>query len=104
VNLPRHCRRAPACLDYRAFVFDLGTGWDASRLKRLRTALLSLGEVERSALQVVYVRGSWGFAIVPPPHFPDLKINFFYTTDRSMVEEILAAVGCWIEILAFSGD
>jgi len=84
-------RRVPACVDYQAYVYP----WppmDEERRRLLAQALGGLGMREDNACGVTTVRAAWGFLMVPPPGFPELKVNFFPGVPIQILCEILVNV------------
>lgn len=92
LELPAGCTPAPACLDYQAFVFALPPALTASAFARLRDGLRGMGRIRREALGVIYVDGDWGFLVIPPYGFPELKINFFHGIPADGARRILVRV------------
>jgi hypothetical protein len=43
-------------------------------------------------LGVAYVDADWGFLIIPPAGFPELKINFYHQTSDTKMEQVLLQV------------
>jgi len=92
---PPGCRPVAACLDYRAFVLPFPPLFGAA-YEGLRNELQALGRSEPPRLGVYYVYAEWGFLVVPPPGFPDLKIHFFHKTTPDQVAGILHRVASLI--------
>ena len=86
---PPGCRPAAACLDYRAFLFSLEPPWPEPAYARLCDTLRGLGRIRREALGVTYVDGEWGFLVIPPPGFPELKINFHHGAPDPAAQTLL---------------
>jgi hypothetical protein len=93
-SAPRHIgdwQQVPACVDYQAYVYP----WppmDGEQRHLLTQALGRLGVREDNACGVTTVRAAWGFLIVPPAGFPELKINFFPGVPMQTQCEILVNV------------
>ena len=85
-DLPPGCEPVPSCLDYQSFVFRLNQQSDVSRL-------CILGRVERADLGVIYVRAEWGFLVLPPPGFPELRVSFYRQVEEGRVQAWLDYVG-----------
>lgn len=84
-------RRVPSCVDYQTFV----TPWpsmDRERHQLLELSLGRLGVREDNACGVTFVHAPWGFLIVPPPGFPELKVNLYPTVPTPSVYEILTDI------------
>jgi len=86
-----HWRRVPSCVDYQAYVCP----WppmDRERHQVFSATLGGLGVQEDNACGVATVRAAWGFLIVPPPGFPELKVNFFPNVPTQALREILVNI------------
>lgn len=65
---------------------------------RLCVGLRAMGRIRQEALGVTYVDNAWGFLVIPPAGFPELKINFYHgVSDRTAqaimerIDELLSA-------------
>lgn len=85
-DLPPGCEPLPSCLDYQSFVFQLTPQSDVSRL-------CGLGRVERADLGVIYVRAEWGFLVLPPAGFPELRVSFYRQVGEDRVLAWLDHIG-----------
>jgi len=83
------CRKVPACLDYDAYVFEVSDGARSLDLQRLQHSLERLGRVDRASLGVVYIRSDWGYLVLPPPGFPELKAVFEHRAGEGTKQTIL---------------
>ncbi len=94
-------RRVGACLDYRAYVYPLARNATAESHRILCLQLAELGTAEPERLGVTYVRNRWGFLVLPPPGFPELKVSFFKGTDpateATILQAIAQAIGTYID-------
>jgi hypothetical protein len=95
--LPQGCKPVAACLDYRAYIFALPRSPGGAAYEHLRDALCALGRCEPPRLGVHYVYADWGFLVVPPPGFPELKINFFRHTGTDRIATLLHRVASLID-------
>ncbi len=48
-------------------------------------------------LGVSYVDAEWGFLIIPPAGFPELKINFYHQTSDGKIEQVLLQVSALMD-------
>jgi len=55
-------------------------------------SLKQLGKHKRERLCVTYVYASWGFLVIPPLGFLELKISFYHQTSGEEVKQILALI------------
>ena len=90
--IPNNWKKVSACLDYQAFVLAVPPNLPAAAHKQLCEELKQLGRVRQELLGVIYVEAEWGFLVVPPAGFPEIKINFFHTTGELQAEQILRRV------------
>lgn len=93
----------PACLDYQAFVFRLGAV-EANRWDLIVSGLCALGRVERAHLGVVYVRADWGFLVLPPPGFPELRVSFYRRVAGERVAALLGRISSILDGVSTQGD
>ena len=91
LSLPQGCKPLPACLDYRAFVMTIPE-IPESEQRDLNERLVALGRVRHEALGVAYVDAEWGFLVVPPAGYPELRVTFFRGTAQQVVEEVLCRI------------
>ncbi len=92
MKIPNDWKKISACLDYQAFVHTVPPDLPAAAHQQLCGELKRLGRVRQELLGVVYVEAEWGFLVVPPAGFPEIKINFFHTTGEQQVKQILRRV------------
>lgn len=83
-------QRHRACVDYRAWVLKLPR-LDPARWERWVEALAALGRAEPDATGVITVRGAWGFMLIPPRGFPELRLNIYKNTDHATERRIKEA-------------
>ena len=95
--LPNDWKKITACLDYQAFVLAVPSDLPVAAHQQLSEALKQLGRVRQELLGVAYVEATWGFLVVPPVGFPEIKINFFHTTGGSQVKQVLRRVAVLLQ-------
>ena len=95
---PRHCaddpaqwRRHRACVDYRAWILPL-PAIAAERWPALVSGLSSLGRAEPDATGVTTVRGPWGFLLIPPRGFPELRLNCYKSLSADQENDLLTGI------------
>lgn len=96
-QLPKGCKPVAACLDYRAFVLAFPKALSDAAYQRLLVELQSLGRSEPPRLGVFYIYSSWGFLVVPPPGFPELKVSFYNQTEPDRIAAILDQIASQLE-------
>ncbi len=92
INLPDNCKEAPACIDYRSYVFTLPQKQETGSHEKLTSKLIGMGRLRHEMLGVFYVDTEWGLLVVPPAGFPDMKVNFFHHMTESEIERILVDI------------
>ncbi len=92
VELPDICEPVGSCIDYQAYAFRLPRNADSSAWAAVEQALLQLGKAQPMIAGVTRVSGSWGFMVVPPQNFPELKVNFFHHIDAIEQTRILSRI------------
>jgi hypothetical protein len=97
ITIPKNCKAIPACLDYRAFAFPVPTDLEAATYRELSQDLRQLGKLRHEMLGVGYVDADWGFLIIPPAGFPELKINFYHQTSEQKIEQTLLLISKLVE-------
>ncbi|WP_455386108.1 hypothetical protein [Acidihalobacter prosperus] len=84
-------RRHRACVDYRAWLLPL-PAISAERWPALVSALSELGLAEPDATGVTTVRGAWGFLIIPPIGFPELRLNCYKNLSADQETDLLTGI------------
>lgn len=88
-------QRHRACTDYRAWILPL-PALTAESWASFITELSGFGHSERNATDVTTVRGEWGFLLIPPRGFPELRLSCYYgiaaDTEKKLLNGILAAL------------
>ncbi len=87
--LPENCKKAPACIDYQAYVFAVPQDLEASIYQKLQTELIGMGRLRHEMLGVSYVDAEWGLLVIPPMGYDQMKVNFFHHITIKKVEQIL---------------
>ena len=86
-----------SCVDYRSYRHPLDPTVSSERHAQLRDRLAALGRAEPERMGVTYVRGPWGFLVIPRQGFPELRISFFRDTPdgdrRALLESVCQALG-----------
>jgi hypothetical protein len=58
----------------------------------LAQSLRQLGKLRHEMLGVAYLDADWGFLVIPPAGFPEIKINFYHQTSEQKTEQVLLRV------------
>lgn len=101
--LPKNCRKAPACIDYQAYVFTVPLNLEEHIYQQLKLKLIDMGKLRYEMLGVNYVDTEWGLLIVPPMGFDEMKVNFFHHITIKKVEQILYELSGLLEDTGLSG-
>ncbi len=104
ITIPNNCKAIPACLDYRAYAFSVPPDLDPPLYRQLDRNLRQLGILRHEMLGVAYIDADWGFLIIPPPGFPELKINFYHQTSDRKVEQILLQVSTLMDEITITTE
>lgn len=79
----------PHCVDYKCYLIPI-KNLTFSKRKHLIDNLAVVGYPQSENCGVTYIIGNWGFAVIPPQNFPELKINFYKKTSTHQI----AALKC----------
>ena len=81
-----------SCVDYRSYVFTIEPGFSKARYMESREKLLTLGRADEERMGVVYVRGPWGFFIIPHYGYPTLRVSFYHDTSTVEINDVLSLI------------
>ena len=89
-----HQRFGPveSCVDYRSYVYSIDPGLSSPRYMASRRQLMTLGKADEERMGVVYVRGPWGFFVVPHYSYPTLRVSFYHDTPSTEIDAILSLI------------
>jgi len=90
-NLPGF-RYVDSCVDYRSFVAQLNSAMTHVAHNFLTEKLQPFGVAERERMGVTYIRGAWGFLVIPGLGFPELRVSFYHDTPDREVEAVLVSI------------
>ncbi len=91
-EIPDNCREAPACIDYKSYIFSVPQELSSQAYEQLRKELIGLGRLRHEMLGVAYVDTEWGLLVVPQQGFPEMKISFFHHITRGGVGRVLRGI------------
>ncbi len=92
ISVVQYFTQVESCVDYQSFVYSLDKQFTPQRYEVCGRLLLSLGTVTEERMGVVYVRGPWGFFVVPAYGYPTLKISFFHDSTSKEIEHVLLKI------------
>lgn len=79
-----------SCVDYQSYVYSIDPGHTPEQYKATRHQLMTLGRANEERMGVVYVRGPWGFFVIPHYGYPTLRVSFYHDTPTSEINEMLS--------------
>jgi hypothetical protein len=87
--------RVTACVDYHSFVRPL-PDVGPERWQEVVAELSRLGRCELDGCGVVTARGPWGFFLIPPRGFPEIKVCFYHRSSaRRRVRQLQLLEACF---------
>jgi len=81
-----------SCVDYQSYVYKIDPDFLPEQYECTRRRLLTLGNADEERMGVVYVRGPWGFFIIPHFGYPTLRVSFYHDTPISEINKILSLI------------
>lgn len=87
-----HFRFDQSCVDYRSYVYQIRKDINLDQFNIIVQRLATLGRAENERMGVVYVRGPWGFFVIPRLGFPHLRISFFFDTPEKECIEMMKSI------------
>jgi hypothetical protein len=92
-STPKH-RFGPveSCVDYQSYVYPIDPDLSPAQYLASRQRLMKLGRIDKEGMGVVYVRGSWGFFIIPHYGYPTLRVSFYHDTPPDEIGDILSSI------------
>ena len=90
--------RAESCLDYQSYVYTIDPDLSPARYVASRRQLMTLGRADEERMGVIYVRGPWGFFVIPRYGYPTLRVSFFHDTPTTEISDILSSICSAFEV------
>lgn len=81
-----------SCVDYQSYVYHIDPDLTPSQYSTSCEKLKILGDADNERMGVTYVRGSWGFFVIPHYGYPTIRISFFYDTPHKEIRDVLALI------------
>jgi hypothetical protein len=81
-----------SCVDYQSYLYKIDPGLTAAQYAESRRLLMALGRADEERMGVVYVRGPWGFFVIPRHGYPTLRVSFYHDTPDTEIEDVLASI------------
>jgi hypothetical protein len=90
-------RHVETCLDYRSYEYAITPQLSQEQYAASRRRLLTIGRADEEKMGVVYVRGPWGFFVIPQHGYPVLRVSFFHDTPTTEMDDILTSISTAFE-------
>ena len=81
-----------SCVDYQSYVYHINPGLTPAQYTAARSLLMALGKADEERMGVVYVRGSWGFFVIPHHGYPTLRVSFYHDTPGTEINNVLSLI------------
>ena len=81
-----------SCVDYQSYVYSIEPDLTLEQYLALRQRLTALGNAEEERMGVIYVRGPWGFFVIPHFGYPTLRVSFYHDTPHTEINVVLAMI------------
>ena len=88
----QHFVPVESCVDYQSYIYTINPDLTQIQYELSRRMLVSLGTADEQRMGVVYVRGPWGFFVIPHFGYPTLRISFFHDTTDTEINEVFLLV------------
>jgi hypothetical protein len=93
----QHFGAVESCIDYHSYVYTIDPDLKQERYQATRLQLMKLGSVNEERMGVIYVRGPWGFYVIPQYGYPTLRVSFFHDTPTKEIDDILSLISAAFE-------
>jgi hypothetical protein len=81
-----------SCLDYQSYVYNIDPDLSPALYAASCRQLMTLGRADEEKMGVVYVRGPWGFLVIPHFGYPKLRVSFYHDTPKKERSDILSLI------------
>lgn len=81
-----------SCVDYQSYVYKIDPTHSPEQYKASRDRLMNLGNADEERMGVIYVRGPWGFFVIPHYGYPTLRVSFYHDTPRTEIDDMLSLI------------
>ena len=85
-------RHVESCLDYRSYVYAIDPDLSLAQYVASRRQLLTIGKADEERMGVIYVRGPWGFFVIPHHGYPKLRVSFYHDTPTTEANDVMASI------------
>lgn len=87
-----------SCVDYQSYVYHIDPELTPSQYSLSSQKLKSLGNAEDERMGVIYVRGPWGFFVIPQYGYPTIKVSFFHDTPSKDMNDVMTLICAAFEL------
>jgi hypothetical protein len=88
----QHFGPVESCLDYQSYVYRIDPGLTPDQYATSCRHLSTIGEADEERMGVVYVRGPWGFFVIPHHGYPSLRVSFYHDTPDTEINSVLELI------------
>jgi hypothetical protein len=81
-----------SCVDYHSYVYSIDPDFNLERYQATRRQLIKLGSTNEERMGVIYVRGPWGFYVIPQYGYPTLRVSFYHDTPTEEINDMLSLI------------
>lgn len=81
-----------SCVDYQSYVYKIEPDLTQAQYMASQQLLMRLGKADEERMGVVYVRGPWGFFVIPHYGYPTLRVSFFHDTPDTEINHVLSLI------------
>ncbi|WP_455221563.1 hypothetical protein [Kaarinaea lacus] len=86
-----------SCVDYQSYVYTIDPNLTPEQFAASRELLINLGNADKERMGVVYVRGPWGFFVIPHFGYPTLRVSFYHDTPAIEIDKMLSSIAAAFE-------
>ena len=86
-----------SCVDYQSYVYTIDPTLTPEQFTASRELLIKLGKADKERMGVVYVRGPWGFFVIPHFGYPTLRVSFYHDTPAIEIDKMLSSIAAAFE-------
>lgn len=81
-----------SCVDYQSYVYRIDPDLTRAQYEVSCRRLMAIGNADEERMGVVYVRGSWGFFVIPNYGYPTLRASFYHDTPEAEINDVLSMI------------
>jgi hypothetical protein len=81
-----------SCVDYQSYVYHIDPELTPSQYSSSSQKLKTLGDADDERMGVLYVRGPWGFFVIPRYGYPTIRVSFYFDTPAQDINDVMALI------------